>query len=216
MDGETNLLLLIENAKQNLALFRRLNDPRSNEMTNTIEHRISKLQRVMMNARQEVEDYASVGVENRLVKTWHIWNKYWKNNKDFHQQAEKTETALIEEIIVNKGEIPNEFMCPISLSIMIEPVSLKFDGIVENKINYEKSNIREWLREHNYDPITKAQPVNMTNYVPNEELKIQITMFLNSIGLGQRRRKVRQTKRRTKRRTNRRQKSKNKHSKRRR
>jgi len=207
MDGETNLSLLIENAKKNLALFRRFNDPRSNEMVNTIEHRISKLQRVMMNARQEVEDYASVGVENRLVKTWHIWNKYWKNNKDFHQQAEKTETALIEEIIVNKGEIPNEFVCPISLSIMIDPVSLKFDGIVENKINYEKSNIIEWLREHNYDPITKAQPVNMTNYIPNEELTKQITMFLNSTGLGKRRR--------TKRRTKRRQKSKNKHSKRR-
>jgi hypothetical protein len=210
MDGETNLSLLIENAKKNLALFRRLNDPRSNEMANTIEHRITKLQIVMMNARQEVEDYASVGVENRLVKTWHIWNKYWIKNKDFHQQAEKTETALIEEIIVNKGEIPNEFMCPISLSIMIDPVSLKFDGIVENKINYEKSNIIEWLREHNYDPITKAQPVNISNYIPNEELTKQITMFLNSTGLGKRRR----TKRRTKR-TKRRQQSKNQHSKRR-
>ena len=99
LDNETNLAMLIDNAKKTLALFRRLNDPRSNEMANTIEHRITKLQIVMMNARQEVEDYASVGVENRLVKKFHIWNKYWKNNKDFHQQAEKTETALIEEII---------------------------------------------------------------------------------------------------------------------
>jgi hypothetical protein len=224
MDGKTNLSLLIENAKKNLALFRRLNDPRSNEMANTIEHRISKLQIVMMNARQEVEDYASVGVENRDIVEVDIWNKYWKKNKDFHQQAEKTETALIEEIIISKREIPNEFVCPISLSIMIDPVSLKFDGIVENKINYEKSNIIEWLREHNYDPITKAQPVNMSNYVPNEELTTQITMFLNSTmllnstGLGKRRRTKRRKKRRQikqiKRRTKRRQKSKNKYSKR--
>ena len=197
MDGETNLSLLLETAKNNLALFRRFNEIIGNEMIESVGKRISQLRRIHMDAEREIENYASIGVENRERKIINIWNKYWIRNKDFHQEAEKNEAALIERIITSKEEIPNEFLCPIGLSIMIDPVSLKFNGIPENTINYERYNISKWLDEgKKYDPLTKAEPVSINNYIPNDELSKQITMFFNTSGLGRRRRKVKQTKRR--------------------
>jgi Mg-chelatase subunit ChlD len=69
------------------------------------------------------------------------------------------------------SEIPKEFLCPITLSIMKEPV-LMSDGQT-----YEKSAIEKALAISPLSPITK-QPLSMKDAKPNYALKSLIENFL--------------------------------------
>ena len=66
---------------------------------------------------------------------------------------------------------PNEYICPISLSVMSDPVKIEQSGI-----SYEREAIATWLRSHPYtDPKTNIshQPVRLT-FVTNEALLDEI------------------------------------------
>ena len=69
------------------------------------------------------------------------------------------------------SEIPKEFLCPITLSIMKDPV-LMSDGQT-----YEKSAIEKALAISPLSPITK-QPLSMKDAKPNYALKSLIENFL--------------------------------------
>ena len=62
------------------------------------------------------------------------------------------------------SEIPKEFICPITLSIMRDPVMMP-DGH-----NYERSAIEKALQASPLSPLTK-QPLNMKDAIPNYDLK---------------------------------------------
>lgn len=69
-------------------------------------------------------------------------------------------------------EIPNDFECPISHEIMVDPV-FTADGNT-----FEQKNIEEWLREHNTNPCTN-QILEDNRLVPNRQLRSQIRSFVD-------------------------------------
>ena len=68
------------------------------------------------------------------------------------------------------SEIPKEFLCPITLSIMKNPV-LMTDGQT-----YEKSAIEKYLEISTLSPLTK-QPISMKDATPNYALKSLIENY---------------------------------------
>ncbi|MEI6529720.1 MAG: U-box domain-containing protein [Candidatus Falkowbacteria bacterium] len=69
-------------------------------------------------------------------------------------------------------EIPNRFLCPITLDIMFDPV-LAADGR-----NYERSAIERWLREHNNTSPFTREIIN-NRLTQNMDLRAEILEFLD-------------------------------------
>ena len=67
-------------------------------------------------------------------------------------------------------EPPNEYLCPITMMLMKEPVLLS-DGFT-----YEKSAIENWLKGHNKSPMTNGV-LESTVLTPNRQLKKLIDDF---------------------------------------
>jgi U-box domain len=67
-------------------------------------------------------------------------------------------------------QIPDEYICPITQSVMVDPV-IGSDGIT-----YEKSAITEWLRSHTTSPVTR-QPMVLTSLLPNYSVKSMIERY---------------------------------------
>lgn len=65
--------------------------------------------------------------------------------------------------------IPNEFICPITLTIMSDPV------ICDDGYSYERNAIQSIT--NNISPMTR-QPINKNNLIPNRALKDSIDRFL--------------------------------------
>ena len=69
--------------------------------------------------------------------------------------------------------IPNQFICPLSMDIMEDPV-------IDHEGNtYDRVSIEHWLLHHNTSPITRNLLL-ASNLVPNRALKDQITEFKES------------------------------------
>jgi hypothetical protein len=62
---------------------------------------------------------------------------------------------------------PQEFRCPISMELMIDPV------LCEDGHTYERKNIEEWLRRNPTSPLTR-QSVNPSSLRQNYALKTSI------------------------------------------
>eukprot|EP00808_Paulinella_micropora_P029352 g15250.t1 len=85
-------------------------------------------------------------------------------------QVEQTRQRLLDQ--VSEDDIPAEFLCPISYTIMMDPVTL-MDGH-----SYERSVITEWfVRGHTTSPLTGA-PLPSTVIKPNFALRASIDRFL--------------------------------------
>ena len=69
-------------------------------------------------------------------------------------------------------EIPDEFICPITLCIMKDPV------IMPDGQTYEREAIANHLKASPLSPITR-KPLNMKDATPNYALKNMIEKFLN-------------------------------------
>jgi len=69
---------------------------------------------------------------------------------------------------------PEEFICPITQAIMVDPV-LGSDGRT-----YEHSAITEWLRTHTTSPITR-EPMTAASLTPNYALRSMIERHNTSV-----------------------------------
>ena len=68
----------------------------------------------------------------------------------------------------NQTEVPEEFMCPLTLEIMLCPV------VNRQGINYEKSAIISWLSQPNATcPLTR-KPLALSDFIPNVRLQQKI------------------------------------------
>lgn len=76
-----------------------------------------------------------------------------------NQNTNDTEPNIREQLEAKNVVIPNEYICPITMNIMKDPVMLE-DGNV-----YENEAITRWLRTNNKSPVT--------NMVVNKEIKIK-------------------------------------------
>ena len=70
------------------------------------------------------------------------------------------------------ADIPNEFICPISLEIMKDPV------IMSDGQTYDRESITKALEKSPFSPITKKR-LNIKEAIPNYNLKSMIEKFLN-------------------------------------
>lgn len=73
------------------------------------------------------------------------------------------------ESLADDDDVPDGFLCPITLSLMENPVIL-----VDSGQTYEKESITQWLQSNKVDPITKI-PISNMQLVPNYSLKRAIT-----------------------------------------
>ena len=70
-------------------------------------------------------------------------------------------------------EIPKEFICPINLTIMKDPV------IMPDGQTYERKAIKKSLEISPLSPIAK-KPMSMKDATPNYALKSMIDKYLNT------------------------------------
>lgn len=75
--------------------------------------------------------------------------------------------------VESKPNIPEEFVCPITKKLMLDPV-LAFDGRC-----YDRAAIEEYLKLHNKSPITGDEAVT-TMVFPNHGLKSKIIAFIEA------------------------------------
>ncbi len=68
---------------------------------------------------------------------------------------------------------PDEFLCPITLTLMSDPV-IGSDGYT-----YERAAITQWLRTNPHSPMTR-QPLAVSSLKPNYALKSAIERFIAS------------------------------------
>lgn len=106
----------------------------------------------------------SMRLLNRLYKKLSALDQQFKRN--YLNEKESKEDSDIED-----------FKCPISLSIMTDPVICTLDGRT-----YEKAEIEKWLAMKKTSPITRAKiPVGKSIQdvlIPNRNLKAVIERFL--------------------------------------
>eukprot|EP00522_Entomoneis_paludosa_P008526 CAMPEP_0172439662 /NCGR_PEP_ID=MMETSP1065-20121228/576_1 /TAXON_ID=265537 /ORGANISM="Amphiprora paludosa, Strain CCMP125" /LENGTH=247 /DNA_ID=CAMNT_0013188375 /DNA_START=244 /DNA_END=987 /DNA_ORIENTATION=+ len=67
-------------------------------------------------------------------------------------------------------EVPDKFICPITLNIMSRPLCNR------NGISYERSAILEWIEQNGTCPLTR-QPLRPSQLIPNRPLEVQIKSF---------------------------------------
>lgn len=73
-------------------------------------------------------------------------------------------------LLAKMQEIPRQFICPISLDVMVDPV------VAADGHTYERAAIEAWLETHNTSPMTR-EPLAHKNVVPNVALRTMIVDF---------------------------------------
>lgn len=69
-------------------------------------------------------------------------------------------------------QIPSEFICPITLEVMIHPLMSRCGH------NFERHAILEWISNGNGGcPLTR-QPMALEDLIPNKRLETQIAMWI--------------------------------------
>ena len=92
-------------------------------------------------------------------------NKIQNNNK-INKKKERIK-------LKNEEDIPQNYICPISYEIMIDPV------ITPYGISYDRESIEKWLTKNDLDPIAH-QKLNKNMLIPNYALKSLIEEYINA------------------------------------
>ena len=88
--------------------------------------------------------------------------------------ASQPQGPSITDILQSKGiTIPNEYLCPITLEIMKDPVILE-DGHI-----YEKAAIKTWFQKNSTNPLTK-KVVNKNTLIPCHAIRNLIQDFIKT------------------------------------
>eukprot|EP00730_Choanoeca_flexa_P016683 TRINITY_DN7940_c0_g1_i1.p2 TRINITY_DN7940_c0_g1~~TRINITY_DN7940_c0_g1_i1.p2 ORF type:complete len:357 (+),score=51.68 TRINITY_DN7940_c0_g1_i1:1898-2968(+) len=85
-------------------------------------------------------------------------------------------TATMRSLKSKHTDIPNEYLCPITYDIMVDPVCAA-DGFT-----YERESIRTWLVEHATSPMT-GSPLASNWLFPNQCLRALIRDFCDQHGV---------------------------------
>ena len=78
--------------------------------------------------------------------------------------------AVLADTGENDSEMPPELLCPITLTLMADPVTT-VDGMT-----YERYAIETWLQANNTSPLT-GEPLPVKLLVPNTALRSQIQRY---------------------------------------
>ena len=80
---------------------------------------------------------------------------------------------LTKDQIINNKDPPHDFLCPIMLNVMQDPV------ITSDGHSYDRINIINWFKHKSTSPVT-GMLLNNTNVITNYTLKNIITEWKNS------------------------------------
>lgn len=83
----------------------------------------------------------------------------WRRRKNNHHKGGKPKVELV---------IPNHFICPISLDLMKDPVTLS------TGITYDRESVEKWFEDGNYTCPVTNQIVRNFDMIPNHSLRIMI------------------------------------------
>ncbi|KAJ6239851.1 wd repeat [Anaeramoeba flamelloides] len=108
--------------------------------------------------------------KNREPKLLFIFKEEKKNIDEWEGLLEKAFDLL------DHSNLPSKFLCPVSLEIMIDPVTTS-DGI-----SYEREQIEWWFEKHATSPKTN-QPLKNKKIVSNTLLRLEIIEFINNLSM---------------------------------
>ncbi len=74
-------------------------------------------------------------------------------------------------------DVPEEFLCPITQELMINPLMSR------TGINYEKSAIMEWISNHNNTCPMTRQPLRACDLIHNRNLQSKICIWCAANGM---------------------------------
>eukprot|EP01126_Amoeba_proteus_P054190 TRINITY_DN6652_c0_g1_i11.p1 TRINITY_DN6652_c0_g1~~TRINITY_DN6652_c0_g1_i11.p1 ORF type:complete len:632 (-),score=135.07 TRINITY_DN6652_c0_g1_i11:348-2243(-) len=100
-----------------------------------------------------------------------------------HQDTTQDDPNMVKEEdgeaqpLVEEEDVPEEFVCPISREIMIEPV------IAEDGHTYERQDVFDWISKKGTSPITREK-ISPNVLIINRALKAQIEQWRKSKGVG--------------------------------
>jgi hypothetical protein len=87
---------------------------------------------------------------------------------------------------VNEPVIPDDFFCPLSGQLFLDPVKLPLeptkqqDGtIVDKSITVERAVVEKWIKDKGKNPFTR-KPLKVSDLTPDHEMKNNITAFLDN------------------------------------
>jgi len=128
------------------------------------------------------------GLRERVIKAERIVNELERasessHNKNPYPKTQTTSESLNKELdeLCNfyklKIKFPNEFFCPLTQDIMVNPVT------TSSGHTYEWSEIAQWFKEgNNKDPST-LKVLNNTLLYPNHALRSSINNFISTCKL---------------------------------
>ena len=103
----------------------------------------------------------------------------WKRYVAAHRKTNWIKPNIpIEEVprAVSEIEIPSQYLCPISLEIMKDPVLLTTGGV-----SFDRRCIQEWLSKKPVHPMT-GETIDCTDLVPNGNLRELIEAWESNVG----------------------------------
>lgn len=82
--------------------------------------------------------------------------------------------SILFKFATNQGDVPIDFICPITHEIMRDPV------VAEDGFTYESSAINEWFKMKPFSPMTNLE-LSSIETLPNLALKERIEKYLQSL-----------------------------------
>lgn len=110
------------------------------------------------------------GSNDRTVLLWDLTGNL---SKESHITGLR---SLLFKFASNQGEVPIQFVCPITHEIMKDPV------IAEDGFNYERSAIEQWFNMKPTSPMTNLE-LSSTETIENVVLRGKIEKYLISLDL---------------------------------
>jgi len=89
-----------------------------------------------------------------------------------NRDSEHTITAADGTVV----PVPQEFICPLTLDIMVEPL------LSQEGHNYDREAILRWVAEHGTSPLTRS-PLRLSQLLRNRTLETRIRFFMKRHGV---------------------------------
>ncbi len=122
---------------------------------------------------REIENVLEENTRTEIDDNYDLELDYWVRDVEINSDSDgeiisETESEIQVDDFINYENVPTEYLCPITMSIMKDPV------ICEDGYTYEKSAII--LVRNSISPMTR-QKINLTKLIPNRALKNLIDRF---------------------------------------
>ena len=125
--------------------------------------------------RQALEQHQQLAAEGILVRARTLRDRLRQKAKKSRKQSDKGEGPSMRSA---PQDLPDEFVCPITLTLMTDPV------ITSDGQTYERKAIEDWLQRNSTSPLTAVELDNK-NLIPNVALRSQILSLSSTTAIGE-------------------------------